>query len=177
MDFGAFEKKRKLPLLKDILDRAVDYDSEADYIIYTNVDIAVQPHFYSFVKKKIVEGYDAFVINRRTIPAKFDINTIHEAYSEIGEKHPGFDCFVLKTSLLKDFKLGKVCIGTTRIGLVFIANLIMHSKKFKIFKEEHLTFHIGEDKVWQNSSLQDYVSHNEIEAIKVLGELKKRDGE
>src|SRR5690554_6353663 len=53
LDFGAFDKQRKLPLLQDILDRAVDYDTEADYIVYTNVDIAVQPHFYSFINQKI----------------------------------------------------------------------------------------------------------------------------
>jgi len=54
-------------LIQDILNRLYD-ESNADYFIYTNVDIAVMAHFYVSVSKIIELGYDAFVINRRTIP-------------------------------------------------------------------------------------------------------------
>lgn len=174
LDVGAFKHKRKLPLLIDILKRAVDYDPKADYIIYSNVDIALMPYFYLFVEQKIQQGLDAFVINRRTIPDYYDIDTLDLAYSEIGEKHPGFDCFIFKVSMLENFVLEKICIGTTRIGLAFIANLIIYSNKFKIFSDEHLTFHIGEDRVWQSEAFNDYVDHNESEAFKILSLFKEQ---
>jgi len=168
LDFDDFTVKRKLPLLRDILDRAVAHDAAADYIIYTNVDIAVMPHFYLFVKQKIEEGHDAFVINRRTISNTYTLETLDSAYGDYGEDHPGFDCFVFKKSAYEEYQLGKICIGTTRIGLVFIANLMMNSDSFHVFKKEHLTFHIGEDRIWENKDLNDYVEFNEKEAIHVL---------
>lgn len=167
LDFGAFEKKRKLPLLQDILDRAVDYDSEADYIIYTNVDIAVQPHFYSFIKQKIEEGHDAFVINRLTVGAGHTLKTLAEAYAEIGEAHPGYDCFVFKLKLYEKLELNNVAIGVSKVGITLLANLIVFANNLAIFKNEHLTFHIGEDKVWLDKNLNDYYLHNCNEAYKV----------
>src|SRR5690606_36848021 len=66
LDLGTFAKPRRLPLLRDILDAAV-HASDAQYLIYTNVDIAVLPGFYQAVDQLIVAGHDALVINRRTI--------------------------------------------------------------------------------------------------------------
>ena len=66
-DIKTFAVRRKLALLKDILD-ALYAAGPADYLIYTKVDIALLPHFYWTVSQIIAQGYDAFVINRRTIP-------------------------------------------------------------------------------------------------------------
>jgi hypothetical protein len=167
LDVGAFNKKRKLPLLGDLLDKAYQYNPQADYIIYTNADIALMPHFYLFVKQKIEEGYDAFVINRRTIPGHYNLQTIDLAYSEIGEKHPGFDCFVISMKLYDKIQLHNVAIGVSKVGITLIANLLAFSQKFKVFDEEHITFHIGEDKVWQNPELEDYFMYNCQQAYNV----------
>ena len=67
-------------------------------------------------------------------------------YAEVGEPHPGHDCFVFKRSLFPKFKLGTACIGAGRFGKVLITNLICHSDKFKVFKDKHLTFHLGDDR-------------------------------
>ncbi len=167
LDFGAFEKKRKLPLLQDILQRAVEYDPKADYIVYTNVDIAVQPHFYSFIYQKIQEGYDAFVINRRTVSENYTLKTLEEAYADYGEAHPGYDCFVFKLILHEKMELNNVAIGVSKVGITLLANLITFADNLAFFKKEHLTFHIGEDKVWLNKNLNDYYLHNCNEAYKV----------
>lgn len=45
LDFGDFKHRRRLPLLKDILDRLYAA-TDAEYFIYTGVDIALQPYFY-----------------------------------------------------------------------------------------------------------------------------------
>jgi len=167
------ERKRKLPLIKDILDRAYSY-SAAEYFIYTNVDIAVMPHFYLAVNEIIQQGFDAFVINRRTISNKYtDKKDIPLMYAETGEPHPGFDCFIFKKEMYKDFNLGTACIGANWIGRVLIANLIANAGNFKIFDNLHLTFHIGDDRSWKNHKFYDYDRHNEKQLYNTLLHFSK----
>ena len=66
LDLGNFKLSLKLPILSDIL-FSLNSCSNAEYFIYTNVDIAILPFFYSTVNWIIDQGFDAFVINRRTI--------------------------------------------------------------------------------------------------------------
>ena len=70
LDVAAFRRPRKLPLLADILERLYRHTT-ADYLLFTNVDIALQPHFYAAVARIAAAGHDAFVINRRTLPDSF----------------------------------------------------------------------------------------------------------
>lgn len=174
LDYGHFNKQRKLPLINDILQKAVDFNPEADYIIYTNVDIALQPYFYLFVKEQIDNGLDAFVINRRTISNSYTSpKELSLMYSEIGEPHPGFDCFIFKREFFEDFILNQVAIGISKIGVTLLSNILCFSKSFKIFEKEHLTFHIGEDKIWQNESLNDYYEFNKKQALQSFESLLK----
>ncbi len=173
MDVGSFQKERKLPLIKDLLERAVAFSPDADFIVYTNVDIALQPHFYLFIKQQIEAGLEAFVINRRTIPAHFDLHNLAEAYSAIGDKHPGFDCFVIKRELISKFRLGTISIGANWIGRTVFANLLVHCKKKKLFEDEHLTFHIGEDGAWLVSDFSEFDLHNKAQLYQILDELKQ----
>lgn len=177
LDVGSFNHKRKLPLIDDLLERGLSYDPDVDYVIYTNADIALMPYFYQFVERRINEGLDGFVINRRTIAAHYELESLTDAYSDAGKKHPGFDCFVIRSSLIERFLLQEICIGTTRIGLALIANLIMHASNFKVFNDEHLSFHLGEDRVWQNPKFDDYVAHNEKHAREILSALRQMDQE
>lgn len=167
------DKKRKLPLIKNILDRVYNY-SDASYFIYSNIDIALMPHFYVVVKKIIEQGFDAFVINRRTISKKYtDIKDIPLMYCATGEHHPGFDCFVFKRDMYKNFNLGTACIGANWIGRVLIVNLIANAGKFKIFDNLHLTFHIGDDRNWKNHEFYDYDRHNETQLYNTLLHFSK----
>ena len=174
LDVGDFNIKRKLPLIKDILKKAVDYDRAADYIIYTNVDIALMPHFYVFVHQKIKEGFDAFVINRRTISESYTLENLSDAYSDYGKNHPRYDCFVLKKDLFNKMVLNNICIGAVYIGLVLYVNLKLNAKKFKEFEQEHLTFHIGNDQVWKNNKNNQYKEFNEKEFEKIKKALEVR---
>ncbi len=160
LDFGSFKKPKKLPLMKDILDRLVQ-NTDADYLIYSNVDIAVQPNFYTEVNKIIDEGYETFVINRRTISADYkSVEELALMYDECGKPHPGYDCFIFKRKIYNKFHLGKIVIGTNLIGLSLITNLISYSQKMKIFEDLHLTFHIGEERSWLDSIYDDYIQFN-----------------
>ena len=65
-----FKGTRKLPLLVDILDRLYEA-TDAEFLIYTNIDISLMTQFYSCVSSIISSGFDAFTINRRTISGNY----------------------------------------------------------------------------------------------------------
>lgn len=176
LDIAAFKVPRKLPLIKDILDRLYQ-ECEADYLVYTNADIALLPHFYRAAAAIIGQGCDAFIINRRTIPGIYRSSAeIPLMYAELGEAHKGWDCFVFKRALYPGFDLGTACIGTGWIGRVLIANMACLAKRFKIFEDLHLTFHIGDEKSWQAPQYGDYLAHNRSQCKKILDAFEKKLG-
>jgi hypothetical protein len=72
----SFDDNRKLPFIKDIINIAVAHSS-ADYVVYTNADIILQPYFYAYLHRQLTLGIDALTINRRRLPATFhDINQL-----------------------------------------------------------------------------------------------------
>ncbi|MHC4617669.1 MAG: hypothetical protein ACYTEQ_07935 [Planctomycetota bacterium] len=167
-DVATFRHRRKLALIKDILDRLYEA-TDAEYLVYTNVDIALLPHFYVVVDRLIDQGYDALIINRRTISKAYQHpEDIPLMYAQIGEPHPGHDCFVFQRSVYPHYRLGTTCIGAGRIGAVLAVNLIYNAAKFKEFRDLHLTLHIGNDKVWRSQRFADYFVHNENELKKVI---------
>jgi len=169
LDFDPVFNKRKLPLLVDVLDRLYEA-SDADYFVYTNVDIALMPHFYFVLEHFIQDGYDAFIINRRTIePAEEALSHPPLLFAEAGTKHPGSDCFVFKRSLYPMFNFGKVCLGTNFVGLTFRLNLMAYAPQFEHMEDLHLTFHIGNDKVWDEFP-QDAL-HNMREAEQFFSDV------
>lgn len=171
LDFGDFIIKRKLPLIKDILDR-LNQASDSDYFIYTNVDIAVMPHFYVVIAELIAQGYDGFVINRRTISQNYkNPQELPLMYAEVGAKHPGYDCFIFSKKSYQNFYLFNTFIGSSPIGSCLLINLYYTSKSFKVFKDLHLTFHIGDDRFWKSETLNDYEFFNIRETNATLDEF------
>ena len=177
-DIKTFKKRRKLALIKDILDALYEAAHDAEYLIYTNVDIALQPYFYRTVVKIIEQRYDAFVINRRTISNRFSsIDQIPRMYAEVGESHKGYDCFVFKRDVYPKFKLGTICIGTAWIGRTLLANMVTFATKFKEFRDEHLTFHIGDSLPWRKDEYHDYFQENWNEYLRLFHQLEAEHGE
>lgn len=176
LDVGVFRRSRKLPMLKDILDKLYDA-TDADFLVYTNVDIGLQLHFYPTVARLLEAGYDAFVINRRTIDARFDkLDELPLMYASLGNAHPGWDCFVFRRSVFPNYDLGRVCIGAPRCGLALLANLQVHANRFAEFKKLHLTFHRGDDRSWSDPSAGDYAAFNTREVVGLLGRLEQQYG-
>jgi len=175
-DIQTFNIPRKLPLIQDILLKGYQH-SNADYLIYTNVDIALLPHFYTSVAAFIEQGCDALVINRRTISQTYSrVEDIMCMYAEVGKKHPGYDCFVFRRELVPSMLLKEICIGATAIGLVMIANLLKKSNAFVLLENVHLTFHIGDDRRWNTNKYDDYRKHNEGLAKEILETLEETYG-
>ena len=173
LDLGAFEKKRKLPLLADILQRLYSASRGAEYCIYTNVDIGLQPQFYVRVNALIDQGFDAFSITRRTVSDEYtNVEDLEKIYAMQGESHPGQDCFVFSRKAMKRYQLNAACVGARYIGKALLLNSWCFAKKFGFFKDEHLTFHIGNDRGWSQSTYDDYWLHNAREASRIVRRLK-----
>lgn len=172
LDILTVEKRRKLPFIGDIINRLINFD-DSEYLVYSNVDIAIQPYFYEFINTQFESGLDAFVINRRTIPKELNkISMLSEMYACIGEKHPGYDCFCMKRTIAEKIILADVILGANWIGRALISNLSCLTDNFKIFENESLTFHIGDDLSWRNPSFKPYDEHNKNECIKIISKLR-----
>ncbi|MFT6166578.1 MAG: hypothetical protein ACJAV5_000188 [Vicingaceae bacterium] len=134
---------RKLPLLKDILNKSKEIEN-VDYIIYTNVDIGLMPYFYDAVANYIKKGNDAIIINKRRLTSNFNrVDQLPEIYANLGMSHPGFDCFVFKADLLEKLLLDDICVGVPFSGVSLLHNLVALSENLLILTDSHLTFHIG----------------------------------
>ena len=160
LDLESFKKEIKLPMIGDIMDRLYA-ESDAEYLIYTNVDIGVYPDFYLEVNRFIDSGLDAFIINRRRLSAEYtSLDDVPRIYLDKGKKHPGFDCFVFHRDLYPQFELKDICIGVPFIGITFAQNLFALSKKFQLFENEILTFHIGME-IFKGRAQRDYFRYNQ----------------
>lgn len=170
LNLATFNRQIKLPLLTDILQNLYNA-TDAEYLIYTNVDIGVVPHFYQTVLYYIQQGYDAFIINRRRISGKYrQIEEIPAIIADIGLPHPGFDCFVFHRNLFPQLALENICIGIPFIEISFSHNLFCFANKFILLHDKHLTFHIGKTviKDWGD---KQYLAYNQKEFAKIKRQL------
>ena len=148
-DINNLSDYRKLPSLKEILDRLYEA-SNADYFIYTNVDIGLRKEFYTAVNNFISKGYDAFSITRRTISNRYNsIQDLSQIDLDIGMQHPGWDCFVFSRKLYPEFELEGVYLGLPPIGRILFCNCIRYATRATLFRNVNLTFHIGGDGPWK----------------------------
>lgn len=157
---------KPLPLLNDIIVSFYNA-SDAEYFIYTNLDIGLYPHFYLNVRDIIKQGYDAFCINRRDLPKEYKGVLFDESKIELipfidGIRHIGIDCFVFKREIIPLLDFGKVYIGYPPVGQVLKTQIEVNSKKFMWIKDERLTFHLGSDRAWRNGG--SYSRENMIQA-------------
>lgn len=172
-DLQTFEKKMHLPILRDILDRIYN-ESDAEYLIFSNVDIGVQPDFYDEINRFIDQGHDAFMINRRRVPEKFNSAAqLNEMFAEKGKGHPGFDCFVFKRELYPKFSLADVCIGVPFIEITLSQNLFCFAEKPKVFTDEHLTFHIGME-IFKGRAPKEYFRYNQVQFWQAITEIRPK---
>ncbi|MEL7447474.1 MAG: hypothetical protein AAGK02_17010, partial [Pseudomonadota bacterium] len=115
-DVGDFDVTLRLARIADILERGFA-GSDADYLIFSGIDIALQPYFYTALDRIIASGVDSCIINRRVIA---DINSevadIPLMYAEVGKPHPGRDCFVFTRSAYQHFDLGDALWGMPKVG-------------------------------------------------------------
>jgi hypothetical protein len=174
LDFGTFAKPRKLPLIGDIVER-LSAASDADYLVYTNVDIALMPSFYVAVAAMIAEGHDALVINRRTISKDYTaIADLPLMFGQAGSPHGGRDCFVWRREVTPRFVCGRTVIGQGGVGRVLQINLAATATRFREYEDQHLTFHLGDDRTWELPDQDDSRAFNWAELVKVVDTIRAR---
>lgn len=176
LDVASFERPRPLPLLFDIVQRAAAAPAaehaEVSAIALTNVDIGLMPHFYLLAADLLRRGYDAVIINRRTIADGFTTpEQLPMIYANIGKSHPGFDCFIVHRDLLGQFEESRACVagGFVMRGLLY--NLVAHAERLRILRDAHATFHIGDAARWASREFPDYEAFNKAEALRVFERL------
>jgi hypothetical protein len=153
---------KALPFVDDIIRSASTAAGEYDYLIFTNADIGLTEDFYNAVAMKIYQGYDAFTINRRTLPKScvdkvppgHELSAIDEKI-QTGLSHPGSDCFVIKREIVESFSLGDLFLGFPPVAKNIVQILTRLAFKFHRFdSSEGLTFHLGDDRSWQKGKHQ-----------------------
>jgi hypothetical protein len=179
-DIGSFAHPRPLPLLGDLFARLRD-SSRAEILVFTNVDIALQPDFYVRAVERL-RTLDACSITRRTVPAdvasRLTENELAAWARAHGEPHPGHDCFVLRRRLLDDVDLGAMCIGFPPFGraLVAILSTMAGAERFAVLEDERTTYHVGDSKTWQDDRYHDYWIHNRREALAAMDRVAAASG-
>ncbi len=170
LDQQDFHQKIKLPLIADILAKAF-HESDAEFILYSNIDISLYPDFYLKLNELLNEGHDAIIINRKRIaPLYTQIEDLDKIFQQAGKPHPGFDCFVFHRSLFEKMVLENICIGVPFIEITFSQNLFHLSNKFKLVKSGDYTFHIGME-IFKNRAPKEYFNYNRGEFRKAIKKL------
>jgi FkbM family methyltransferase len=169
-----FRKPQPLPLLFDILERGAELANPHDFLIYTNSDIILMPFFYSAVRDLIEQGFDAINICRRTIGE----NVLYQdrenlARSEVGETHPGSDCFVFSRKIFDKFIRNDACIGKEGVAKSLLLNLATAADRMLVLRNVNLTYHIGDDRDWTSPDAQDYAAFNRQELQKLYQQLSQ----
>lgn len=172
IDVAPFPCTRRLPLLADVLSGV---PSDSDLVVYTNIDIAVQPHFYELVVDLHRRGYDAFTINRRTVlPRHGSWDDLAWFATQQGAPHWGTDCFVFVPSLVPEIDVGDVCLGVRGVAKALLFNLRVLVTGFRVFADLHATLHVGNDRVWRSAAFSDLSRHNHREVCGVVRRLSER---
>jgi hypothetical protein len=167
---------RKLPLLADILDRLYDAAHDADYMIYSNIDIGLRPEFYIAVARIIGDGSDAFLVGRNTVDTTcFGTADLERVLAQPGIARAGFSCFVFPRAHYPDYELDETCIGVQPVGVTLAINVIQHAQQFRNITSDPLTFHLGDAGAWQSRLLDEVHRHNERALDRIAARLG-RDG-
>jgi len=143
-DGGQFSRPTKYPLIADILQKALE-NSTHDYILFSNMDIGLMPHFYDFVASELnAHSYDTMLITRRRIGLQYrTVEQLPAMYADLGRPHPGYDMFVMHRKVLEQLVLDKICVGVPFLEVSLLHNLVAFSQNLKLYDKAHLTFHIG----------------------------------
>lgn len=175
-DIRALRPARPFPLIADLLEAGAA-SAGGSHLIFTNMDIAVQPDFYVQLRTLIDTRFDAdtpFIVYRRNIPGYYRrVEELPRMYAEPGETAYGFDCFVFPRAYAAQLDLGRCCIGAAHFDyLMFMALDAASGFRMQRVDDVPLTFHIGNDIAW--SGQIDYIEHNLDESMAAIQRMRQR---
>ena len=176
-----------------------DEDEGEYYLMFTNSDICPSENLYQFTEETLRRrpGGEAFQINRMTIPTKslewppttvyndpFEVkhnaamNIMQQSRdvlkSGVGEKHPGTDCFVFRSTVLDKINFGDLFLGYPPWSSN--ARLLLRTYArgyFAVKSNKRGTFHIGDARKWShinaNMNISAWNNLYEKESKNVMG--------
>ena len=163
-DVHKFQVRRILAVLSDILDLGAAHANPDGYLIYTNADICLTADFYNSVRNFLGMGFNALIINRRTVGNLDEYGTHPEvAATDVGTRHPGFDCFVFPVKWVANFLKTDSCVGVGEVGRPLIYNLVLNAERLLLARAIHLTYHYGDDVPWCTPAFSEYRAHNQAQ--------------
>ena len=179
LDVASFAVRKPLPLVFDILDRGVAVPEEPpampdceDFIIFSNMDIHLQPHFYTAIAKFIREGYDVVDVHRRTIaqhPPQVDLLPL--MFAETGTHHGGLDCIAFPRRKYQAFMRNNACVGMSQVMKGLLINCATQARRYLMLDNSRLTFHLGNDRAWAVPLFDEYTKFNLAEFQIVLAAI------
>jgi hypothetical protein len=175
-DVAQFQVHRPLPLLFDILASGASAAGPGGYLVFTNSDICLLPNFYRSVQTLLSRGIDCLIVNRRTVnDLSFYGASPEIAMNDVGQKHPGLDCFVFPTAWVAEFARSNACVGAGWVMRSLLYNLVVKARRMLILRDAHLTYHFGDDRPWADHQFDDYLSFNLDQAGSVVSALANDD--
>lgn len=160
-DIGKFAVPRRLPLLFDIIDAGAERCESNAFMVWTNCDICLNPGFYNSVSALLRYGVDCLVINRMTVGELDSYEQLPElGGTEVGGKHQGFDCFIFPVSWAGGFVKPESCVGIRAVMRPLLYNLVARASRMLIMKRACLTYHHGDEMLYNAAKYQDYTAHN-----------------
>jgi len=167
-----FRSLPPLPFLFDVLGAASAGSSESsEFVVYTNFDIAVQPFFFQFLDYFIRGGFDAVIVNRRTVCPISLRAPLFVGQSDIGQPHPGMDCFVFPRSWLGCFTPTAAITGVGQVMRSLLYNLVAKAQRLLFLSRTHVTLHYGDDRRWRAPEFELAEAHNAREAEQLWRDL------
>jgi hypothetical protein len=159
-EYPSLVPRKTLPFLQDIYNASTTKFLEEEvlasdfYWMLTNADIGLTKNFYVHLYKTL-QRHDAFSINRLTLPNKnvTDTTNQRDLLSQVdsvlsnGTRHPGYDCFVIHSSVLKRVNFGNMFLGHPPWGANLHLSLKIMANNYSNFGSNvNGTFHLGDDK-------------------------------
>jgi hypothetical protein len=180
-EYNGERKQKALPFLQDMINAAtktnVDISGGNDgefWVMITNADISLTHDFYNKIGQHLIKrNANALSINRMTVDSSLITmpsarKSKHEVASNIvqqanailkqgkGESHPGYDCFIFHSSILRMIRFGKMFVGYPPWGAnINLALKIMAKNYANIESNPNGTFHLGNSRSWHNPSKTD----------------------
>ena len=87
---------------------------------------------------------------------------------EVGEAHPGFDCFAFRGRLRDRLFRYESCVGIGGVMLPLVHQLLAQADTPVVLLDAHVTFHLGDDRSWTDTKFADYAKHNRAEIERVF---------
>lgn len=174
-DLRPMRPLRLFPLISDILNMGAE-KALGSYIVFTNMDISLQPDFYVKLNALIQERFDEdtpFIVYRRNIPGHYrELDQLPLMYAEPGTVAYGYDCFIFPRRYLSQLDLGNCCVGAAHFDyLMFMALDAVSGFRMQRVNDIPLTFHIGNDISW--SGQMEYIEYNLGESMAAIGRMRR----